>query len=151
MPGKVNPVMCEALMQVCAQVFGGDATITWAAAAGSSFELNVMMPVMAHHFLENARVLANAVRAFTEKCVRGIAANEQRCNELVEYSMAMVTSLAPIIGYDRAAEIAKESAKTGKTVRQLCQEQAILPPAELAAALDPVEMTRPGGEGAAGG
>ncbi len=151
MPGKVNPVMCEALMQVCAQVFGGDATITWAAAAGSSFELNVMMPVMAHHFLENTRILSNAVRAFTDKCVRGVTANEARCRELVEYSMAMVTSLAPIIGYDRAAEIAKESAKTGKTVRQLCEEQQVLPTADLNAALDPVEMTKPGGEGAAGG
>ena len=151
MPGKVNPVMCEALMQACAQVFGGDATITWAAAAGSSFELNVMMPVLAHNFLENVRILANAVRAFTEKCVRGITANAARCAELVEYSMAMVTSLAPIIGYDRAAEIAKESAKTGKTVRELCTEQQVLPAAELAAALDPVEMTKPGGEGAAGG
>ena len=151
MPGKVNPVMCEALMQVCAQVFGGDATITWAAAAGSSFELNVMMPVLAHHFLENVRILANAVRAFTEKCVRGVAANEARCKELVEYSMAMVTSLAPIIGYDRAAEIAKESAKTGRTVREICREQQVLPAAELDAALDPYEMTKPGGEGAAGG
>jgi fumarate hydratase class II len=151
MPGKVNPVMSEALMQVCAQVFGGDATITWAAGAGSSFELNVMMPVLAHHFLENVRILSNAVRAFTEKCVRGVIANEARCNELVEYSMAMVTSLAPIIGYDRAAEIAKESARTGKTVREICREQQVLPPAELAAALDPVEMTKPGGEGAAGG
>ena len=151
MPGKVNPVMCEALMQVCAQVFGGDATITWAAATGSNFELNVMMPVLAHNFLENVRILTNSIRAFTEKCVRGISANEARCRELVEYSMAMVTSLAPIIGYDRAAEIAKESAKTGKTVRELCMEQKILPDAELAAALDPVEMTKPGGEGAAGG
>ncbi len=151
MPGKVNPVMCEALMQACAQVFGGDATITWSAAAGSSFELNVMMPVMAHVFLENTRILANAVRAFTGKAVRGITANEARCNELVEQSMAMVTSLAPIIGYDRAAEIAKESGKTGKTVREICQEQKVLPEAELNAALDPVEMTKPGGEGAAGG
>jgi fumarate hydratase class II len=151
MPGKVNPVMSEALMQVCAQVFGGDATITWSAVAGSSFELNVMMPVLAHHFLENVRILSNAVRAFTEKCVRGVTANEKRCNELVEYSMAMVTSLAPIIGYDRAAEIAKESGKTGKTVREICREQHVLPPAELEAALDPVEMTKPGGEGAAGG
>lgn len=151
MPGKVNPVMCEALMQVCAQVFGGDATITWAAAAGSSFELNVMMPVLAHHFLENVRILANAVRAFTEKCVRGVTANEARCKELVEYSMAMVTSLAPILGYDRAAEIAKESAKTGRTVREICREQQVLPVAELEAALDPIEMTKPGGEGAAGG
>ena len=151
MPGKVNPVMCEALMQVCTQVFGGDATITWAAAAGSSFELNVLMPVMAHHFLENTRILANAVRAFTEKCVRGITANEARCAELVEYSMAMVTSLAPIIGYDHAADIAKESAKTGRTVREICTARQVLPEAELRAALDPIEMTKPGGEGAAGG
>ena len=151
MPGKVNPVMCEAMMQVCAQIFGGDATVTWAAAAGSSFELNVMMPVLAHNFLENLRILSNAIRAFTDKCVRGITANVEHCNELVEYSMAMVTSLAPIIGYDRAAEIAKESAGTGKTVRQICTEQAVLPPDELTAALNPIEMTKPGGEGAAGG
>jgi len=151
MPGKVNPVMCEALLQVCAQVVGGDATITWAAAAGSTFELNVMMPVIAHHFLENTRILAAAVAAFTERGVRGLTANKERCNVLVEYSMAMVTSLAPIIGYDRAADIAKESVKTGKTVRQLCEEQQVLPPDELAAALDPVAMTEPGGEGSAGG
>lgn len=150
MPGKVNPVMCEALMQVCAQVFGGDATITWAA-AGGNFELNVMMPVMAHHFLENVRILTHAVCAFSTKCVEGIEANVERCNELVEYSMAMVTSLAPIIGYDLAAEIAKESGKTGRTVREICRERQVLPEAELAKALDPVEMTKPGGEGAAGG
>ena len=80
-----------------------------------------------------------------------LAANKARCNELVEYSMAMVTSLAPIIGYDRAAEIAKESAKTGRTVREICVEQKVLPPDELAKALDPVEMTKPGGEGSGGG
>ena len=110
MPGKVNPVMCESLMMVCAQVIGNDVTITWAGANGN-FELNVMMPVMAHDLLESIRLLANVVDIFTEKCVRGIVANEERCRELVELSMAMVTSLAPKIGYDRAAEIAKESAK----------------------------------------
>jgi fumarate hydratase class II len=83
--------------------------------------------------------------------VEGIKPNVARCGELVEYSMAMVTSLAPIIGYDRAAEIAKESAKTGKTVREICREKKVLPEAELEKALDPVEMTKPGGEGAAGG
>jgi fumarate hydratase class II len=83
--------------------------------------------------------------------VDGIIANKARCEELVEYSMAMVTSLAPIIGYDKAAQIAKESAKTGRTVRALCQEQQVLPADQLAAALDPVEMTKPGGEGSAGG
>ncbi len=150
MPGKVNPVMCEAMMQVCAQVIGNDTTVTWAGANGN-FDLNVMMPVLAHNILESIRLLSNVSRVFAERCVNGIAANIERCNDLVEYSMAMVTSLAPIIGYDRAAEIAKESAKTGKTVRELCREQHVLPEEELKRALDPVEMTKPGGEGSAGG
>jgi fumarate hydratase class II len=138
------------MMMVCSQVFGNDATITWAGANGN-FELNVMMPVMAHNILESIRLLGNVADAFTEKCVVGIEANEERCRELVELSMAMVTSLAPKIGYDRAAEIAKESARTGRTVRELCQEKKILPEKELNAALDPVGMTEPGGTGSAGG
>ncbi len=150
MPGKVNPVMCESLMMVCAQVIGNDGCITWSGANGN-FELNVMMPVMAHNLLESIRLLGNVADAFCEKCVIGIEANEKRCRELVELSMAMVTSLAPLIGYDRAAEIAKESAKTGKTVREICLERKVLPPAALARALDPVAMTEPGVEGAAGG
>ncbi|MDQ6940494.1 MAG: class II fumarate hydratase [Verrucomicrobiota bacterium] len=150
MPGKVNPVMCEATMMVCAQVFGNDAVITWAGANGN-FELNVMMPVMAHNLLESIRLLGNVSEILAEKCVRGITANVERCKELVELSMAMVTSLAPKIGYDRAAEIAKESAKTGKTVREICREKKVLPEAELNAALDPVSMTEPGGTGSGGG
>jgi len=150
MPGKVNPVLCESMMMVCAQVFGNDAAITWAGANGN-FELNVMMPVMAHNLLESIRLLGNVADAFTEKCVVGIEANEARCRELVELSMAMVTSLAPKIGYDRAAEIAKESARTGKTVRELCQEKKILPEKELNAALDPAGMTEPGGTESRGG
>jgi fumarate hydratase, class II len=150
MPGKVNPVMCESMMMVCAQVFGNDTCITWAGANGN-FELNVMMPVMVHDLLESIRLLANAADVFAEKCVNGITANKKRCQELVELSMAMVTSLAPKIGYDRAAEIAKESAKTGKTVRELCLEKEILPEKELNRILDPVAMTEPGGEGSAGG
>jgi fumarate hydratase class II len=150
MPGKVNPVMCESMMMVCAEVFGNDACVTWAGANGN-FELNVMMPVMAHDFLESIRLLANVVDVFCDKCVTGIVANKKRCQELVELSMAMVTSLAPKIGYDRAAEIAKESAKTGKTVREICREKKVLPEPELARVLDPVGMTEPGGEGSAGG
>jgi fumarate hydratase, class II len=150
MPGKVNPVMCESVVQVAAQVFGNDTTVCWGGANGN-LELNVMMPVMAYNTLESIRLLANVVRAFQDKCVSGITANRERCNELVEYSMAMVTSLAPIIGYDRAAEIAKESAKTGKTVREICRDQQVLPEADLNRALDPIEMTKPGGDGAAGG
>jgi len=146
MPGKVNPVIAESLLMVCAQVIGHDATIAWCGAAGN-FELNVMMPVMAHNLLESVRLLANVVDVFCEKCVRGIVANEERCRELVELSMAMVTSLTPKIGYDRAAEIAKESAKTGRTVREIAREKKVLPEKELERALDPIKMTEPGGTG----
>jgi fumarate hydratase class II len=150
MPGKVNPVICESVMMVCSQVIGADTTITWAAANGN-LDLNVMMPVIAHNLLESVRILGNVADIFAEKCVSGITANRERCKELIELSMAMVTSLAPKIGYDRAAEIAKESARTGKTVRQISLEKKVLPEAELNAALDPVAMTEPGGEGGAGG
>ncbi|HEX5176467.1 MAG TPA: class II fumarate hydratase, partial [Chthoniobacteraceae bacterium] len=150
MPGKVNPVICESVMQVCARVIGNDVTVTWAAANGN-FELNVMMPVLADAMLESLRLLANVTNVFREKCINGIRANVERCNELVEYSMAMVTSLVPFIGYDRAAEIAKESARSGRTVREICRERQVLPEAELNRALDPVEMTKPGGEGAGSG
>jgi fumarate hydratase class II len=142
MPGKVNPVLCESLMMVCAEVIGHDTAITWAGANGN-FELNVMMPLMAHDLLESIRLLGNALDAFCDKCVAGIRANEKRCAELVELSMAMVTSLAPKIGYDRAAEIAKESARTGQTVREICRDKKVLSEAELERALDPVSMTAP--------
>ena len=150
MPGKVNPVMCESVVQVCAQVFGNDTAVCWGGATGQ-LELNVMMPVMAHNVLESIRLLSNVARVFQDKCVNGIVANGERCEELVELSMAMVTSLAPVIGYDRAAEIAKESAATGKTIRQICRERQVLPEDQLNRALDPVEMTKPGGDGSAGG
>src|SRR5437763_16399654 len=133
-------------MMVCAQVIGNDACITWSGANGN-LKLNVMMPVMAHNLLESIRLLGNACDAFVEKCVLGIEANEERCRELVELSMAMVTSLAPKIGYDRAAEIAKESARSGKTVREICRDKKILPEQELHAALDPVAMTQAGSTG----
>ena len=146
MPGKVNPVMSESMMMVCAQVIGHDTTITWAGANGN-FELNVMMPVMAYDILESIRLLSSVVDIFCDKAVRGIVANEERCRELVELSMAMVTSLSPRIGYDRAAEIAKESAKTGRTVREIARDKKILPEVELDSALDPIKMTEPGGTG----
>ena len=142
MPGKVNPVMCESLMQVAARVMGNDTTVTWAAANGN-FELNVMMPVLADSLLESINLLANGSKIFRERCVDGIEANEARCSELIEYSMSMVTSLAPIIGYDTAANIAKQSVETGKTVRELCLEMEVMPPDELKAALDPAAMTAP--------
>ena len=145
MPGKVNPVMCEVLMQVAAQVIGNDATITWCGANGN-FELNVMAPVLAHDILESIRLLANSASVFASRCVEGIVANKDRCGEFVESSMSMVTSLSPVIGYDRAAKIAKESAKTGRTIRQICTDEKVLPLDQLASALDPVKMCEPLGQ-----
>jgi fumarate hydratase, class II len=150
MPGKVNPVMCESVMQVCAQIIGNDTAVCWGGANGN-LELNVMMPMIAHNILENIRLLSSVLRVFQDKCISGITANRAHCEELVERSMAMVTALAPIIGYDGAAEIAKESAKTGKTVREICRDKQVLPESELNRVLDPIEMTKPGGEGSPGG
>jgi fumarate hydratase class II len=149
MPGKVNPVIPEAALMVAAQVVGNDAAITLGGMSGV-FELNVMMPMIAHNLLQSIEILGNAARLLAERCVDGIVANRERCEELVERSLAMVTSLVPKIGYDAAAEIAKESVKTGKTVRELCREKKLLPEAELAQALDPWGQTE-GGIHAGGG
>jgi len=143
MPGKVNPVMSEMMLQVAAQVVGADATIAWAGAMGSTFELNVMMPVMAFNLLQSIELLSKAATVFADRCVDGITANRERCEQLVEQSLAMCTSLAPLVGYDKAAEIAKESFKTGRTVRQLAADQKLLSEAELKKALDPRRMTEP--------
>ncbi len=144
MPGKVNPVMSEVMMQVCAQVIGNDSVVTWAGANGN-FELNTMMPVLARNLLESIRLLTNACDLFRTKCIDGLEANAERCTSLVESSMAMVTALVPLIGYDRAAEIAKESETSGRTIREICTEQEVLPPDELQKALDPATMTHPAG------
>jgi fumarate hydratase class II len=143
MPGKVNPVICESVIQVAAHVIGCDATITICGQAGN-FELNVTMPIVTLKLLESVEFTANAVNALTEKCVIGIEANEARCRELVEGSLAMVTALAPLIGYDAAAEIAHEAVATGKSVRQLAQLKKVLPQDQLDSALDPWSMTMPG-------
>ena len=143
MPGKVNPVMCESVLQVAAHVIGCDATITICGQAGN-FELNVMMPVMALRLLEAITFSAAVVNAFTEKCVVGIEANKERCEEMIEKSLAMVTALAPVIGYDAAAKIAKESYATGKTVREVALAHKVLPPDQLGKILDPWRMTEPG-------
>src|ERR671918_2958906 len=143
MPGKVNPVMCEAVLQVAAHVVGCDATITVCGQAGN-FELNVMMPVMALRLLEAITFSASVVNAFTEKCVVGIEANKEHCEEMIEKSLAMVTAIAPVIGYDAAANIAKESFTTGKTVREVALEHKVLPPEKLSKILDPWRMIEPG-------
>ena len=149
MPGKVNPVIPEAVLMVAAQVVGNDATIAVAGMSGV-FELNVMMPVLAYNLLQSIEILANVSRLLAERCVEGIEANVARCQEMVEKSLAMVTALVPVIGYDKAAEIAKESVETGRTVRELAREKKLLPEAELDAALDPWGMTE-GGVHAGGG
>jgi fumarate hydratase class II len=140
MPGKVNPVMSEMLLMICAQVIGNDAAIAWGGSAGN-FELNVMIPVMAYNLLHAVTILANGCRLFASRCIEGIEPNEARCNELIEQSLALVTALNPRIGYDAAAAIARESVKTGKTVRALCLEKKVLPPDELDRLLDARGMT----------
>ena len=126
-----------------------DSAITLAGMSGV-FELNVMMPLIAYDLLQSIEILGNASRLLAERCVEGIEANRERCEELVEKSLAMVTSLVPKIGYDAAAEIAKESMRTGKTVRELCRERNVLPDSELNEALDPWGQTE-GGIHAGGG
>jgi fumarate hydratase class II len=144
MPGKVNPVICESVLMVCAQVVGNDAAITWGGAAGN-FELNVMMPMIAHNLLQSIEILANAAEMLRERCVEGIVADRARANEMVERSLAMVTSLVPRIGYDQAAAIAKDAYAQGRTVRELCLERAVLPKDELERLLDPWAMTEGAG------
>jgi len=144
MPGKVNPVMSEMVLQVVAQVVGNDATVAFAASGlGSSFELNVMMPVMAYNLLQSIDLLAAAARVFADRCATGIEANREHCEALVEQSLAMCTALAPLIGYDRAAGIAKKSHAEGKTVRQVAREMGVLDDVALDAALDAAGMTHP--------
>lgn len=142
MPGKVNPVMAEALCMVAAQVIGNDAAVSVGGMFGN-FELNVMMPVMAHNLLESISLLSNAINVFTDKCVSGLQADEARNAEMIEKSLAMCTALAPIIGYDQAAAIAKEAYKSGKTVREVAREKKVLSEEELAKVLDPWSMTEP--------
>ena len=143
MPGKVNPVMCEMVMQVAAQVIGNDATITWGGANGN-FELNLMMPVIAHNLLESIEILANAAEAFRAKCVEGIEADRERALALLERNAIIVTALNPHIGYDNGARIAKESLATGRSIRELVLEAGLMTADELDKALDLKKLTEGG-------
>ncbi len=143
MPGKVNPVMSEMLMQVAAQVVGNDATVTWSGANGN-FELNVMMPVMTHNLLESIGLLSSASHTFATRCVDGIEVNAGRVKELLERNAVIVTALNPHIGYDNGARIVKESAATGRSVRELVLEAGLMTEDELDAALDLKKMTEGG-------
>lgn len=143
MPGKVNPVMCESLMQVAARVIGNDQTVTLCGTSGGNFQLNIMMPVMGHATLESIRLMANGVRAFVEFCIRGLTANAEVCEAAVEQSLSMSTSLNPLIGYEKAAELTKQAFASGKTIRELAREQQLVSDEELQRALDPMSMTEP--------
>jgi fumarate hydratase class II len=155
MPGKVNPVMCESLMQVCTRVIGNDQTVAWSGATGGQFQLNIMMPVIGLTTIESIELLAMSVSAFVRFCAQDMKANPEQCQKQVEQSLAMVTSLNPLIGYDAAAAISKEAFASGKTVRALCLEKMKagklkkkdsdkdVTEAELSKALDPRSMTEP--------
>jgi fumarate hydratase class II len=143
MPGKVNPVMCESMMQLTARVIGNDTGMTVAGATGGNFQLNIMMPMMAHTILESIHLLAQGTAAFVEFCVDEMEANAEACEAAVEQSLSMCTSLNPLIGYEQAAALAKEAFKTGQTIRELCLEKGILPEETLKEALDPWSMTEP--------
>ena len=149
MPGKVNPVLCEAVCQVAAQVIGNDAAVTFAGAAGN-FELNGMLPVMARNVLESVRLIANVSRVFADECVSGIEANVERCREYAESSPSIVTPLNHYVGYDEAAKIAKQALAERKTIRQVVIERGhvasgAITEAKLDEVLDVLSMTRPAG------
>ena len=152
MPGKVNPVMCEMLIQVGAQVIGNDAAIAFGGAFGN-FELNVMLPVIAHNLLQAIDLLTTGSQVFARRCIVGLEADVAKCEGNIENSLAMCTSLAPVIGYDNAAKIAKVAYQTGRTIRQVALETSGLDKAKLDALLDARSQTEPGtgAGGSAGG
>jgi fumarate hydratase class II len=153
MPGKVNPVICESVMMVACQVIGNDAAITTGGLGGigSLLELNVAMPVIGERLIESIELLANASTMFCDKCLDGLALNEAEATGTVEKSLMMCTSLAPVIGYDDAAKVAKEAFKSGETVRQYVLRHKMVEPKRLEKLLDATTMTKPGGKGPGGG
>ena len=142
MPGKVNPVICESILQVSAQVIANDLAVT-IGALGSVLELNLMLPLIAHNLLYSTFILSNSIEVFNNKLIKGLSANKIKCENYIEGSLAMCTSLAPIIGYDAAAEIAHESFQTGKTIRQVVEEKNIIDRKVLYRVLNPKNMINP--------
>jgi len=140
MPGKVNPVMCEMMIQVCAQVIGNDAVVTFSGTFGA-FELNTMLPVTAYNLLQSIELLANASRVFARRCVADLEADAKKCESNIEQSLAMCTPLAPVIGYDNAAKIAKVAYESGRTVREVAMEISRLDKKKIDELLDPRSQT----------
>jgi fumarate hydratase class II len=143
MPGKVNPVVPEAVCQVVAQVIGNDAAVAFGGSAGN-FELNVMLPVIARNLLESIRLIASVSRSLADKCVRGIVADEERCRTYALSSPSIVTSLNPYIGYENAAKVVKRALAEGKDLRSVVLEMGLLGEDEVDRALDVLAMTRGG-------
>jgi|TARA_B110000116_G_scaffold56151_1_gene47666 fumarate hydratase class II len=142
MPGKTNPVICEAMIQGCAQVIGNDMAIT-IGGQGGVFELNLMLPLIAHNLTNSITILSNSTNIFTEKLITSLKANKEKCAGYIEGSLAMCTSLVPVIGYDKAANIAYKAFNSGKTVREIALEENVLDKDKLNEILDPVSMTKP--------
>ena len=142
MPGKVNPVIPESLIQVCAQVIGNDSAITLAGVSGN-FELNVMMPLIAYNLLQSIHLLSNAVNNFSQRCIQGLKADRKRCEEMVEKSLALATALTPKIGYEEAARIAKKAFVQSKTIRQVVEEECLFSKEDLKSLLDAWSMVAP--------
>ena len=142
MPGKVNPVIPESMIQVCAQVIGNDSAITLGGLSGY-FELNAMMPLIAHNLLESIWLLANGADNFNLRCVKGLKADQERCEEMIEKSLALVTALAPQIGYDEAARMAKKAYQQNKTIRRVLEEEGLFSKEELYRLLNPRSMIAP--------
>jgi fumarate hydratase class II len=143
MPGKVNPVVCEAVTQVAAQVMGNDAAVAFAGSQGN-FELNVYLPVIARNLLQSIRLLANVTQVFADKCIVGIEANVDRLKQYAESSPSIGTALAPQIGYEKTAELVKKSTTTGRSIRDLVLEEGLMAEADLDQALDVLGMTKGG-------
>jgi fumarate hydratase class II len=142
MPGKVNPVIPESLIQVCAQVIGNDSAITLGGISGN-FELNVMMPLIAYNLHQSIRLLGNAVNNFSKRCIKGLKAEPQRCKEIIEKSLALATALTPKIGYEEAARIAKKAYRQNKTIREVVEEEGLFSKEELNLLLNPESMISP--------
>ena len=143
MPGKVNPTQCEALIMLCCQVFGNDVAINFGGASGN-FELNVFKPLIAYNFVQSVRLLADGMASFEEHCVSGIEANLVRIEELMERSLMLVTALTPHIGYDRAAEIAKQAQRDGSTLKQAALALGYVTEEEFSRWVKPTDMVHPG-------
>ena len=150
MPGKVNPVIPEAVAMIAAQVIGNDLTITVGGQAGS-FQLNVMLPVIAHNLLQSLQLLANAARALADDAIEGFTVNQDRIAEALDRNPILVTALNPVIGYEKGAAIAKKAYAEGKPIREIAQQMTDLSAEELKTLLDPRDLTRGGIKGGGGG